>query len=185
MSHSGRRPARAPRLGLAVCLPFCLTNKCRFALLLALLGCLLPRLVAGEPPPVQLAIIVAPESALSNLSSADLKRVYTAETVTSEDGKRLVPFNHPPKTPDRVGFDQVVLGRDPDGVGRYWIDQRIRGGSGPPRSVDNVMMLRRVVAKLPGAIAYLRPSFLTDEVRAIRVDGKLPGEPGYPIEFRP
>ena len=40
-----------------------------------------------------------------------------------------------PRTVDRVGFDQVVLKMDPDAVGRFWIDRKIRGGSGPPRTV--------------------------------------------------
>lgn len=157
----------------------------RLGVLLAAFACCLPRSVTGESPAIALALIVAPETQLSNISSSDLKRAFMSETVTADDGKRLVPINHPPRTADRVAFDQLVLGRDPDGVGRFWIDRRIRGGSGPPRSVDSVAMLRQVVAKLPGAIAYLRPSLLTAEVKVVRVDGKLAGEPGYPLEYRP
>ena len=67
-------------------------------------------------------------------------------------------INHPPKTVDRVGFDQVVLGMDPETVGRFWIDRKIRGGSGPPRTVESLATLRRVVEKLPGALGYLRPA---------------------------
>jgi hypothetical protein len=174
--HRGPLPSTAQRLRVV---------KRWSGVLIALMACCLPRSVDGESAPIQLAIVVAPGTQLSNITWSDLKRVYMADTVTSDDGKRLVPINHPPRTADRVAFDQLVLGRDADGVGRFWIDQRIRGGSGPPRSVDNVMMLRQVVAKLPGAIAYLRPALLTAEVKAIRVDGKLAGEPGYPLEYRP
>ena len=38
---------------------------------------------------------------------------------------------------------------------------------------------------LPGAIGYLRPGQLSSEVRAIRVDGKLPEDSGYPLHYRP
>jgi hypothetical protein len=158
----------------------------RRAALRALLVCsCLTHPVAGEPAPVELAVIVALTSPLSNISMADLQRVFLSQTVTAPGGQRLVPINHPARTADRVGFDRVVLHRGPDEMGRHWIDQRIRGAAGPPRSVDSVALLLRVVATLPGAIGYLRPGSLSPEVRAVRVEGKLPGEPGYPVAYVP
>lgn len=142
-------------------------------------------LALAAPPPLQLAVIVGAPTHLVSISMADLQRVFSSEVVTADDGTRLLPINHPPRTADRVAFDRLVLGRDPDAVGRFWIDRRIRGGSGPPRTVDNVQALRRAVSGLPGAISYLRTSLLTPDVRAVRVDGKLPGEPGYPLVIQP
>jgi hypothetical protein len=134
---------------------------------------------------VALAIIVAPDSKLKNLSFGDLRHVFQSERITDPDGNKLIPLNHPPKTVDRVGFDSVVLGMDAETVGRFWIDRKIRGGSGPPRTVESLSTLRRVVEKLPGAIGYIRPAQLSNEVRAIRIDGKLPEDPGYPVRYRP
>lgn len=166
-----------------------LSMRRRFSLLV-LLGTLGLLLVALAPRPlransdVALAVIVAPGSKLASISLADLKRVFQSERLTDPDGNRLIALNHPPKTVDRVGFDQVVLGMDPDAVGRFWIDRKIRGGSGPPRTVESLATLRRVVEKLPGAIGYIRPAQLSSEVRAIRVDGKLPEDPGYPVRYK-
>jgi hypothetical protein len=159
--------------------------------LLALVGLVTAALAALAPRPLRagndiaLAVIVSPASKLSNISVADLRRVFQSERLTDPDGVKLIPLNHPPKTVDRVGFDQVMLGMDPEAVGRFWIDRKIRGGSGPPRTVESLATLRRVVEKLPGAIGYIRPAQLSNEVRAIRVDGKLPEDPGYPVRYRP
>src|SRR5688572_11984606 len=159
--------------------------------LLALLGGIVVALLALAPRPasagneVALAVIVSPSSKLTNISIADLRRVFQSERLTDPDGNRLIALNHPPKTADRVGFDWVVMGMDAEGVGRFWIDRKIRGGSGPPRTVESLATLRRVVEKLPGAVGYLRPSQLSNEVRAIRVDGKLPEDPGYPVRYKP
>ena len=159
--------------------------------LLTLLGSITTALVLLSPRPVRggtevtLAVIVSPSSKLSNLSVADLRRVFQSERLTDPDGNRLIALNHPPKTVDRMGFDQVVLGMDAEAVGRFWIDRKIRGGSGPPRTVESLATLRRVVEKLPGAIGYIRPGQLSNEVRAIRVDGKLPEDTGYPVRYRP
>jgi hypothetical protein len=159
--------------------------------LLLVLGAVVGVLVALTPRPlragndVALALIVSPGSKLTNIPLSDLRRVFQSERLTDPDGNRLIALNHPPKTPDRVGFDRVVMGMDADAVGRFWIDRKIRGGSGPPRTVESLATLRRVVEKLPGAIGYIRPAQLSNEVRAIRVDGKLPEDPGYPVRYRP
>lgn len=134
---------------------------------------------------VSLAVVIAPTSKLTNISLADLRRVFTSERIMDPEGKPLVALNHPPKTADRVGFDEVVLKMRAENVARYWIDRRIRGVAGPPRTVDNVNLLRRFVAKFGGAIAYVRLAQLSSEVRAIRVDGKLPEDPGYPLRYTP
>lgn len=159
--------------------------------LLLAIGALLLALLSLTPSPVRadsdvsLAVIVAPSSKMTNISLGDLRRVFQSERLTDPDGNRLIALNHPPKTVDRVGFDKVVLRMDADDVGRFWIDRKIRGGSGPPRTVESLATLRRVVEKLPGAIGYLRPGQLSNEVRAIRVDGKLPEDSGYPVRYRP
>jgi hypothetical protein len=159
--------------------------------LLLVVGAVAALLLALAPRPVRagndvaLAVIVAPTSKMTNVALSDLRRVFQSERVTDPDGNRLIALNHPPKTPDRVGFDQVVMRMDADQVGRFWIDRKIRGGSGPPRTVESLATLRRVVEKLPGAIGYIRPGQLSSEVRAIRVDGKLPEDPGYPVRYKP
>src|SRR5215216_1183662 len=102
--------------------------------LAALVATLVVGLIALAPRPVSagndvsLAIIVSPNSKVTNISLADLRRVFQSERLTDPDGNRLIALNHPPKTVDRVGFDQVVMGMDADAVGRFWIDRKIRGG---------------------------------------------------------
>lgn len=150
----------------------------------ALAGALLPAARVRASSDVVLAVVVGPGSKLGELGVSDLKRIFTSERVTDPGGNKLIPLNHPPKTVDRVGFDRSVLGMSPDEVGRFWVDRRIRGGSGPPRTVESIATLRRVVQNLPGAIGYLRRGHLNSEVKALRIEGKLPGEPGYPVHFR-
>jgi hypothetical protein len=132
---------------------------------------------------VMLAVVVAKGSAVQDLSLAELKRVFTNEGDSDPSGQRYVPFNHPPHTTDRMSFDKIVLGMSADEVSQFWIERKIRGTPGPPRSVDSLSLLLRLVARLPGAIGYARPSQLTGDVRAIRVNGKLPNDASYPLTF--
>jgi hypothetical protein len=156
------------------------------ALLVLTLGLLLalslPRAErsASAADRVVLLVLVAKESPLQDLSLTELKRLYSAESDSLGDS-RAIPFNQPPRSPDRVLFDKLVLGMDPDQVSQYWIDRRIRGLSGPPRVVDSLSLLLRLVARLPGGVGYAHAAQVPADVRALRVSGKLPSDAGYPL----
>jgi hypothetical protein len=90
----------------------------------------------------------------------------------------LIPLNQPPGTPARSEFDKAILGLDPEGVTKFWIDQRIRGQGAAPRAVPSAMLMR-VVPQLAGAITYLRANEVTAGLKALTVDGKKSSDPGY------
>ena len=118
----------------------------------------------------KLVVVVAKGSSLSNISRDDLKRCFLGEPV-SGGGKTLVPFNAANNTPERTGFDKAVLGMSPEEVGRFWVDRKVRGQSGAPRSLPSPAHMAKVAAKFPGAIGYLTPDQLTADVQAVQVDG--------------
>jgi hypothetical protein len=140
-----------------------------------------PAVGAGESK-IRLALVVSKDSPVNDISFYDLKRLYKGEPVNVA-GKRLVPLNLAPMSDDRVRFDQAVLGMSPEDVTRYWIDRKIRGQSGPPKSLDAADLLQRVVTRLDGGIGYVRANNIKPDVKVLRVDGKSPKDAGYPVEF--
>lgn len=136
----------------------------------------------GASESVRFAVIVAKDSSMSDLAFYELRRLYKGEAVNAA-GRRLIPLNFPPNTDNRMRFDRALLGLSPEAVSRYWIDRKIRGQSGPPRAVDSSDLIRRVVTRLDGAIAYLRLGDVTSDVKVLRIDGKAPQDAGYPIAY--
>jgi hypothetical protein len=128
----------------------------------------------------RLVVIVGKSSPIDNLTLGTLRNIFLAQPAV-ENGVRLVPFNAPPNSPERVQFDRRVLGMDPDEVARHWVDQRIRGNPGPPRTIAGAKLLRQVVARLPGAIGYLSPEDLDGTVKAITLGGYDHNHKDYPI----
>ena len=118
----------------------------------------------------RLVVVVAKGSQVTNISRADLKRCFTGEKF-SPNGDTLIPFNASPNTPERVGFDQAVLGMSPDEVGRFWIDRKVRGESSAPRSLPSSAHVAKVAAKFPNAIGYLPEDALTSDIQPVAVDG--------------
>lgn len=158
-------------------------HRTYFAAVLLMVWSLTPavrRTNAQELAP--LLVVMAQSAGVSNIDSGKLRRVFQGFP-TEENGNRLVPFNQIIRAGDRTRFDKAVLGFTPEQVGRYWIDQRIRQVSVPPRTVPSTDLLLRVVASLPGAISYvaLRQEELPPELRALTVDGKTPGALDYPL----
>jgi ABC-type phosphate transport system substrate-binding protein len=156
-------------------------------IVLGILGCALCLLVVGgfrpasAESPIPIAVVVAKNSPLTNLSLYQLKHLYLGELLTDPEGKRLIPLNQPMQSYDRSAFDAKVLGMSPDQQAAYWIDRRIRGLSGSPRTVESGDLAQRIVARLDGAVAYLPVSAVRPDVKVVRVDGKLPDDPGYPL----
>ena len=132
---------------------------------------------------VVLAVFVSKDSSIKDLKMNELRRIFTNADDSGFSGQRNVPFNHTARSTDRVGFDQAVLHMTPEEVSRFWIDRKIRGLAGPPRAVDTLSQLLNLVSHTDGGISYARPGHVGGDVRVIRVNGKLPNESGYPLEF--
>jgi hypothetical protein len=131
---------------------------------------------AREP----LAIISSKQGGITELSLYQLKRLYLGDAVQGPKGE-LMALNREVKGAERLGFDRTVLGMSSDAAARYWIDRRIRGQSGAPRAVEPAGVIQRVVARVPRAVGYVLPRDVGPEVQIVKIDGRKPGDPGYPI----
>lgn len=131
---------------------------------------------AADPP---LVIVVATASPMQDISRGSLRRAFLGEP-TGGPGGKIIPLNQPPGSPARSQFDKVILGLEADAVARFWIDQRIRGQGGAPRAIP-AGMLARVVPHLAGAIGYLRANEVVAGIKVVTIDGRKPGDPGYPL----
>jgi hypothetical protein len=128
----------------------------------------------------KLVVVVAKGSSVTSISGSELKHCFLGDA-TSVGGKTLVPFNTEARTPERAGFDRGALGMSPDEVGRYWVDRKVRGQSGAPRSLPSLMHVQKVVAKFPNAISYLPADQLTADVQPVKLDGVAYTDRDYPL----
>lgn len=140
----------------------------------------MPATLAQTEP---LVIVVGQAFAVNDISLADLKTAFNGRIVHIQ-GKQLVPINHVAGAPMRVEFDRLVLQLEPEAVGRYWVDRRIRDEGIPPRSVPSPELAMRVVAAIPMAVTYARRSMLIPTVKVLTVDGRAAGQPGYALTPR-
>jgi hypothetical protein len=145
-----------------------------------ILGALSPlplqRVQAAAGP--ALVVVIATTTGVRDITTAILRRAFMGYP-TEVGGKRLIPINHPTGSPNRVMFDQLMLGLSPDEVGRFWVDRRIRDESPPPKTVPSPDLAVRVAASLPFAITYITPDLVNDKVAVLTIDGKSPKDGSY------
>lgn len=141
----------------------------------ALLAPVPPVGAAAKP----LLVVMSASVRITDISTSTLRRVFQGLPTEFERGKRFIPINHPVGGPGRVQFDRAVLGLEPNQVGAFWIDRRIRDESPPPRTVPSADLALRVAASLPGAITYIAPELLTGVVKALTIDGRSAAQPEY------
>jgi hypothetical protein len=142
-------------------------------------GAGLPLGFANAEGGAALALVVSKASPIQALSQFELKKLYLGSNINDPSGERILAFNQAPNSPDRVAFEQRVLGMSPEEVARYWIDRKIRGEGGAPKAVGSVELLQRVVSKMEHSVAYVRVDQVRPEVRIVAIDGAVPGDPAY------
>jgi hypothetical protein len=96
-----------------------------------------------------------------------LRAVFTRVLRDWPDRTPVTAINLAPSVPERVVFDRVVLGMDPDDVAQFWIDQMIRGDSPPPRQLSSAAAIVDLVSRTPGAIGYIPDSKLKPRVKVV------------------
>jgi hypothetical protein len=129
------------------------------------------------------AIVVHPSVPVQNLSMDELRSIFQAERQFWRDGSRITLLVRAPVTYER----DIVLNRiyhmDEEQFRQYWVGKMFRAEvpSGP-QVVYSAQMARELVTVIPGAITFMPASEVSASSRVLRIDGKLPGERGYPLQ---
>ena len=92
--------------------------------------------VARAQPPETLVMIIAASTRITDLPS-NLLRAAFGGLRAEYRGVRLIPFNAPPNTWIRKRSDRALLGLEQAEVGRFWVNERVRDGRMPPRTVPS------------------------------------------------
>ena len=53
-----------------------------------------------------------------------------------------------------------------------------------PRTLSGAATAKQFVSVTPGVVGYVRGSDVDDSVKALKVDGKSPGEAGYALKVK-
>jgi len=116
-------------------------------------------------------VVVNPEVAISGLTKDDLKRIYRGEKTEWPGDGAIVPFEQDAGSPLRAAFSKEVLGTTVAEVQTFWINKKMTGGLTGPKVFRSSTLVKKFVARTPGAIAYLAADEVDDTVKVVAVSG--------------
>jgi ABC-type phosphate transport system substrate-binding protein len=133
---------------------------------------------------IKLAVIIPRDSSVTDVSQADLRRIYLGSITRWPDDHRIIPvLRDPDSDSGRLFLKRVVRMTDID-YAQHWIGQVFRGqASSPPRVVHSAAEAKRYVAGHPYSISFVAPEDVDGSVTALRVDGKAIDAGDYPLAW--
>jgi ABC-type phosphate transport system substrate-binding protein len=128
-----------------------------------------------------LAVVVPPENPVTNLSRGDLRKLLNGEKRTWPSGAPVKIIVRGPGCRERAALLKF-LNQSETEYKQYWTAQVVRGeADAEPFVSPSLGMAIEAVRVLPGAITLVYVGDLKPGVKVVKVDGLLPGAPGYPL----
>jgi len=136
-----------------------------------------------EPASSAIAIVVHKDLPVDNLSLDDLRSIFLADQQFWPDRTRITLLVRAAQSDERTFILNRIYEMSEAQFRTYWIAKMFRAEvpRGPKIVLSAGMALDLVVA-IPGSISFTRADAVTDSVKVVRVDGSLPGDPGYPLK---
>ena len=134
---------------------------------------------SAEPPT---AIIVNEQNPVSNLTLPEVQAYFRDERHHWAPGRPATVVLPAQGSEERASALRALYEMSELAYARYWTARIYRAQSASaPIQVESASMVARVVATLPGGLGVARLPQVPKGVKVLRIDGVLPGEPGYPL----
>ena len=145
---------------------------------------LLPSLAAAQAEPGDLAIVAHPGVPVDGLSLPEVRQVFKAERQYWTKDLPVVLFVRAATSAERTAVLKVIFQMAEPQFQTYWTAKTFRAEAGSsPKNLSSNELTQRFVAAKPGAIGFLTASEVKPGVKVLRIDGRLPGEPGYKLHL--
>ena len=129
-----------------------------------------------------LVIILNKSNQVDDISLGNLRKFFLAEQKYWPNGRRVTVVMREPGQAERTAVLRQLYRMSNGDYARYFLHAEFTGeGHGVPKSLSSAAGVRKFVYNVPGAIGYVRADEVDGSVKVVRVDGRAPGEIGYPL----
>ena len=149
------------------------------------LGCLVLGLCAtinAQNHSIDVAVVVHPDTPVSDLSLAEVRKVFLGDRQYWTSNIPVVLLIRAPVARERNVVLKIIYQMSEAQFKQYWIAKIFRAElASAPKVVYSNDMANDLVTAIPGAIAFIDSKEVKPGAKVLRVDGRLPGEAGYPL----
>lgn len=131
-------------------------------------------LAANSSMAKQIAVIVNKENTTQALTAAELTKIFKCDTKKWAAGGTITVVVRDPASPEMELLLSNIYKISPDELRVF-----IAAHHGSVVVVDSNEAMLKAVETIPGAIGLIDVFRITQEVKVLKIDGKLPVEYGY------
>ncbi len=155
---------------------------CCIALLVLAASAWKPRPVFGQSPSGDVAVVVRPDVPVNDVSFREVRELLMGDRQFWIPGLRVSLLMRAPVARERDVILKTVYRMNEAEFRRYWIEKVFRAeAQSGPKIVYSNESATELVANIPGAVAFVDASQVPRGLKILRIDGRLPGEKGYPL----
>jgi ABC-type phosphate transport system substrate-binding protein len=132
--------------------------------------------------PQDVTVIVNAKNTAGSLTLAELTKIYRGERQYWKTNLPIVLLFRNGGSYEREVFLRTVFQMTEAQYKQYWVSKVMRAEvTAPPTELFSSGMTKEGVTTIPGAIGCISASDIRTGMKVLRIDGHLPGEPGYPL----
>ena len=153
--------------------------KCLVIFLLIGIPSLICTVASGQPGDI--AVVVNERNSVVNLSNMELRGIFAGEKHYWSSGIPIRVFVRAPEADERTAVLKL-LDMTESQYKKYWRAQILSGeDQSEPVVLFSNGMQRNAIVAYNGSIALVSAQDLRPGMKVVKVDGRLPGEPGYTL----
>jgi ABC-type phosphate transport system substrate-binding protein len=128
------------------------------------------------------AVVVHPDTPVSDLSLAEVRKVLLGERQYWNSKLPVTLLIRAPVARERDVVLRVIYQMSEAQFKQYWVAKIFRAEvASPPKIVYSNDLQYDLVSAIPGAIAFVDAKNVRPGLKVLRVDGHLPGDRDYPL----
>jgi ABC-type phosphate transport system substrate-binding protein len=128
------------------------------------------------------AVIVNLKNNVDNLSMSELAKIFRGERQYWRTDLPVLLLLRAPGSYEREVALRSIFRMTESQYKQYWISRIMRAeATSPPAELYSSGMTKEGVSSIPGSIACINASDVKPGVKVVRINGRLPGESGYPL----
>jgi ABC-type phosphate transport system substrate-binding protein len=151
-------------------------------LLLGWISLCCPQMPVAQSRDIDIAVVVHPDTPVNSLTLAEVRKVFLGERQYWNANVPVVLLIRAPVARERNVVLRTIYQMSESQFKQYWIAKIFRAeAASAPKVVYSNEMATELVSAIPGAIAFVDAHDVRPGTKMVRVDGRLPGEPGYEL----
>jgi hypothetical protein len=130
-----------------------------------------------------IAVVVRPDTPADDLTLSQTRKLLLGEQQFWNSNLRVTLLLRAPAARERDVVLKVIFRMNEAEFRQYWISKLFQAEvTSGPKVVYSNEMASELVNALPGSVAFVDASQVPKGLKVLKIDGKLPGQAGYPLK---